>query len=157
MKGYQIPVAVLFLTLFFCGLRPAPAFAGGEDMETFQADCSGFDPSTSTYRRGGTCTVDLLSGSCIHNSSSTRVRGFVAQVQKLQGRRWVGVTRATAYSVCEAESENGVNRKMSFRAKTSGTYRVILDGVGDRRPAFVSTVLAVNTSSDLKTFYIKVR
>lgn len=157
MKSWKIVVLQAAVLTFGFFLHTSPAYAGGEDYETFQADCNHYDLNTNTYARNSTCTVDLLHGPCIGSGNNYNPRGYNAIVYRLQGRRWVPVTRSTHYDSCAEESENGVNRTMKFRVTKSGTYRVLLDEVGDHQPAFWASVLAVNMSDDASTFFINVR
>ena len=150
--------AVLALSMFsglLVATTPGSALASGEDFQIFQADCSGFDSESYTYQRGAVCTVNLLQSSCI-SDVSVAPRGFSAQVMKLRGRRWVPVTRLTHYAACDS-MEAPRNRSMTFRATSSGVYSVLLDAIGDRKPAFRASVLAVSLSPDTLSFAINVR
>ncbi len=132
------------------------AHAGGEDSQTFQADCSGYQPSSGTYAKNAACVVDLLNGQCIEDASIAP-RGFRARVYRFNGKKWLPVSRLTRYAACAEESENGVNRKMRFRASRSGTYAVLLDAIGDGLPAYWGTVLAIGSAPDFQSFVVTVR
>ena len=156
MKGYVRSILTFSALVGFLSLSAPSARAGGEDFETFQADCNGFNPVNNTYKRGAVCTVNLLHGTCM-GDRYTAPGGYNAQVLKYQRRRWVPVTRLTHYSACEPESENGVNRKMQFRVSQTSFYKVRVDAVGDRKPAYWDTVLSVDSTPDLLGFTIRVK
>lgn len=147
---------LLLLTGFFSVCAPAPAFAGGEDFQVFQADCNGYDENTGTYPRGTTCTVNLLHGVCLYDVTYGP-GGFNAQVLKLKGRRWVAVTRVTHYAACDSTEFPKINRNMSFKANSSEIYTIRVDGVRDGKPPFLGPVVAMSSFGDSMYFAINVR
>jgi hypothetical protein len=99
--------------------------------------------------------ASLLNSKCIHNESYLS-KGNNAYVAKRVGSKWQRVTEITNYASCAEESENGVNRKMKFKVKKRATFAIIVDAVGDGKPAYQETVLATGLSSNLKRFTIEI-
>lgn len=146
----------IFTVLLSAAVQVQVAYAGSEDTQTFEADCSGYNATTKTYPVGAKCSVDLLNSGCLGKYSKVP-RGYDAFTTRKSGTNWVRVSPIVHYEACAAEGENGTNKKMNFKLKTAGTYAVFVDGRGDNKPQYRETVLNPLSAKDFRSFKIKTR